>query len=91
LTYKNFAAGFFSSYCIRCHDSSLSGTDRNGAPADRNYDSLSGLVDTGSMLIDQAAAAGPARTNTFMPPSSPLPSDAERRRLGEWLACGMQP
>jgi hypothetical protein len=91
LTYGNFAADFFSSYCIRCHDSALSGADRNGAPGNRNYDTLSGLVETGSMLIDQAAAAGPSRINTFMPPSAPRPSDAERRQLGEWLAWGMQP
>jgi hypothetical protein len=91
LTYHDFAADFFSSYCIRCHSSTLSGPDRNGAPGNRNYDTLSGLVDTGSMLIDQAAAAGPSRTNTFMPPSAPRPSDAERHHLGEWLACGMQP
>ena len=91
LTYKNFAADFFATYCTRCHDSSLSGTARNGAPPDRNYDTLSGLVETGPTLIDHAAAASPTHTNTFMPPSDPRPTQAEREQLGEWLACGLLP
>jgi mono/diheme cytochrome c family protein len=91
LTYDNFASDFFSSYCIRCHGSTLAGSDRNGAPANRNYDTLSGLVDTGPTLIDGAAAAGPSSSNTLMPPSDPRPTDAERRQLGQWLACGMRP
>jgi hypothetical protein len=38
--------------------------------------------------IDEQAAAGPDHVNTSMPPSGPRPSEAERRQLGEWLACG---
>ena len=97
LTYRlpsgdpGFAQTFFTNYCIRCHASALTGADRHGAPPDRNYDSLVGLVETGGALIDGAAAAGPLRANTFMPRSDPRPSDAERHQLGEWLACHMPP
>lgn len=37
--------------------------------------------------IDRAAAAGPNTTNTFMPERASV-STAERRKLGEWQACG---
>jgi hypothetical protein len=38
--------------------------------------------------IDRMAAAGPAAVNSTMPPEDPVPSDDERRDLGEWLVCG---
>jgi len=38
-------------------------------------------------VIDRSAAAGPKAVNTFMPQSGSVP-EAERRQLGEWLACG---
>jgi hypothetical protein len=38
--------------------------------------------------IDLRAAAGPDAVNEDMPRSYPVPSTLERRRLGEWLACG---
>ena len=37
--------------------------------------------------IDRAAAAGPDAINTYMPDGEDL-SDAQREKLGEWLACG---
>jgi hypothetical protein len=37
--------------------------------------------------IDRAAAAGPAAVNTYMPEDEDL-TEAERKRLGQWLACG---
>jgi hypothetical protein len=37
--------------------------------------------------IDKAAAAGPSTVNTYMPEGSSVDT-AERRKLGEWLACG---
>jgi hypothetical protein len=37
--------------------------------------------------IDRSAAAGPNAVNTFMPEGSSV-DEAERRKLGEWLACG---
>ena len=40
--------------------------------------------------IDAESAAGPAHVNTSMPPASASaqPTEAERLKLGEWLACG---
>jgi hypothetical protein len=37
--------------------------------------------------IDRSAAAGPDSINTYMPEGEDV-SDGERRKLGEWLACG---
>jgi hypothetical protein len=37
--------------------------------------------------IDETSAAGPAATNTSMPPTGTKPTEEERRNLGIWLAC----
>ena len=87
LTYDNFGKAFMTSYCIRCHSSTLSGSARNGAPSDHNFDSLEAIHSTELSHIDQAAAAGPNYTNNLMPPAAPFPTLAERKQLGEWLAC----
>lgn len=88
LTYETFGKGFMEDYCTRCHSSVLSGDARNGAPSDHNFDSLVEIQATPAEHIDEQAAAGPDRVNTTMPPSSPRPTEEERRQLGEWLACG---
>lgn len=59
---------------------------RQGAPADHNFDTFAGVFVMADH-IDEHAAAGPNSVNTAMPPSDPTPSEAERRQLGEWLAC----
>jgi len=41
-----------------------------------------------SAAIDSQAAAGADAVNTAMPDTDPKPTEAERRQLGEWLACG---
>jgi len=89
LTYENFAASFMKRYCTRCHAASLSSSQRQGAPSDHNFDTLEGLRMTDVEHIDEQAAAGPDRENTSMPPGEPRPTTEERRKLGEWLACGM--
>ncbi len=87
--YDEFASDFFAAYCTRCHAADQTGSERNGAPPDRNFDSLENLQRNDPDVIDRVAGAGPEHTNTFMPPSDPRPSSAERERLAEWLACGM--
>jgi hypothetical protein len=60
---------------------------RNGAPIQLNWDDLPTIrayIDE----IDAYAAGGPNGVNRIMPPSEPRPSDDERVKLGEWLACG---
>jgi len=88
LDYDCFARGFFESYCVRCHASTLTGAARNGAPPDVNLDSRAAITPAIAARVDRVAAAGPTRINTFMPLSGPAPSDEERDRLGEWIACG---
>ena len=89
LTYDTFGQDFMTRYCVRCHSSALSGSARNGAPNDHDFDTLGGLRATHLDHIDEGAAAGPDAVNTKMPPSEPRPSELERRKLGEWLACGL--
>jgi cytochrome c5 len=87
LTYANFGQPFMTSYCTRCHSSALTGAARNGATRFHDYDVLSGIKSV-SDHIDQTAASGPGATNTSMPPSGPFPTEEERKKLGEWIACG---
>jgi hypothetical protein len=79
LTYDNFGRGFFQRYCDSCH-----GTGGRSRP------SMASLTDIRAHKteIDLEAAAGPDGVNTAMPEGSPTPTEAERRQLGEWLACG---
>lgn len=92
LTYENFGRGFMGHYCVRCHAADLVGDARHGAPSSANLDRLAGVKDYRAE-VDALAAAGPHVFNSQMPPSGELPEGAtplgeERRRLGEWLACG---
>ncbi len=86
LTYDTFGRAFMESYCTRCHSSTLTGDARNDAPAGHDFDTLEGILAVAEH-VDQYAAGGPAGINTAMPPTDPRPSEAERRQLGEWLAC----
>jgi hypothetical protein len=101
LTYENFGKPFMEKYCTACHDEDLRGVDRNGAPSFHDFDTLFG-VRAVSNHIDETSAAGPAATNTGMPPdecpstpggpldrSCPRPTMAERTQLGQWIACGL--
>jgi cytochrome c5 len=89
LTYESFGKAFMDQYCMRCHASAVAGPARNGAPDDHNFDLLSD-IELMAEHIDGAAAAGPNAINVTMPPTDPKPSEAERRQLGEWLACGVK-
>lgn len=87
LTYANFGQAFFNTYCQSCHASTVTGAARKGAPDDHVFD----MVQDIQLLrehIDEYAAGGPAAVNTIMPPEGPTPTEAQRRQLGEWLACG---
>jgi uncharacterized membrane protein len=86
LTYANFGQQFMTSYCTRCHSSTLTGGARMGAPAFHDFDTLSGIRNVADH-IDEAAAAGPDSTNENMPEDGVMPSLAERQMLGEWISC----
>lgn len=86
-TYESFGRAFFATYCQTCHASTVIGTARFGAPSSETFDDVLSIRAEATM-IDELAAAGPDRVNTDMPRSFPVPNDAERHALGEWLACG---
>lgn len=87
LTYDNFGKGFMESYCTRCHATDLVGADRHGAPSFHDFDTVFG-VRAVREHIDETTASGPAATNTSMPnDDGASPTLAERKLLGEWLAC----
>ncbi|MBX3232092.1 MAG: hypothetical protein KIT84_19745 [Labilithrix sp.] len=79
LTYETFGRSFLETHCTKCH----SAAGRGESPA---LDSVAN-VRANATSIDSAAAAGPKATNTEMPEDSDV-AEAERRKLGEWLACG---
>lgn len=87
LTYANFGQAFFDTYCQRCHGSTVTGAARMDAPTDHTFDRVEDIRLIAEH-IDGLAGAGPAAVNTAMPPNNPAPTEAERRQLGEWLACG---
>lgn len=73
--------------CRGCHDSTLTGDDRNKAPKDLNWDDLA-LVRSHAAKMYAEAAEG------AMPPKdavgfTPL-TQADKDNLRAWLACGAQ-
>jgi len=87
LTWDTFGQKFLADYCTRCHSSELSGAQRQGAPNDHNFDTVQ-AVRAEIEHTDESAAAGPDAVNTAMPIGGPTPTEDEREKLGEWLACG---
>lgn len=87
LTWDTFGKNFMETYCTRCHATSVTGSARQGAPNDHNFESAE-LVRMQIEHIDETSAAGPSAVNTAMPIGAPTPTEAERKQLGEWLACG---
>ncbi|HEY5938370.1 MAG TPA: c-type cytochrome [Kofleriaceae bacterium] len=87
-TYASFGQQFMTAYCIDCHSENLRGDDREGAPPTIDFDTQS-LLRQHTSRIDKQAAFGPMAQNRLMPPADggPKPSDAERTRLGEYIAC----
>jgi uncharacterized membrane protein len=78
LTYTNFGQTFVQSHCLACHSAT--------GPESPKLDTLA-QVRAASSDIDRSAAAGPSGVNTYMPEGASV-DEAERRKLGEWLACG---
>lgn len=82
-SYEGFGQSFFQSYCLHCHSGQSIGQARNGAPVGLNFDTLQD-VRAAAERIWLSAADG----NQLMPLSGPRPTAAERKALGDWLACG---
>lgn len=99
VTYENFGMQFMETYCLQCHSETLPRSQRNGAPLFHDFDDLIGILQVGNH-IDEQAGSGPAASNHFMPPERcpaepggplaidcPQPTEAERQKLAEWMAC----
>jgi hypothetical protein len=76
LTYDSFGKAFFATNCLSCHAS-------KEIPHFNTVEEIRASKDD----IDRAAASGPNATNTYMPDDGDV-SDSDRKKLGEWLACG---
>ena len=86
LTFEDFGQPFFETYCLRCHSVEVTGADRQGAPADHNFDTQFEAL-AFKDHIDFMAGAGPDAVNEQMPLGEPTPTLEERQSLSEWLAC----
>jgi hypothetical protein len=75
-----FARGYLTTWCTPCHSESLIGADRAGAPVGVDLDSWAGA----SLWADRVAHRS---LDDTMPPGGG-PSEAERARIAEWVACG---
>ncbi|HEY8432919.1 MAG TPA: hypothetical protein VIL20_31320 [Sandaracinaceae bacterium] len=78
--WESFARGFFATYCTRCHSSTLTTpAERGGAPEGLNWD------DEAAVRANLQRIRNAVGVQNFMPPSDPLPSCEERRRLVRWI------
>ena len=82
LTWNNFGAPYFRSWCTGCHSSKLSADGRAGAPVGMDFDSRSSVLDHQDRI--KARALAPTAT---MPPRG-QPGASEKALLAEWLDCG---
>jgi uncharacterized membrane protein len=78
LTYDTFGKYFMSAYCNHCHS-----TSHAGAPSGYKFDTLEQVRQHAARIFIRAA--GP---NVTMPPGPDDPSEVQRDKLAEWLACG---
>ncbi len=68
--------------CVRCHSKALSGSQRQDAPEDLNFDDLSIVREEAETMYGEAKEGE-------MPPEGPLSAESiEAMRV--WLACGAQ-
>ena len=79
LTYDTFGKAFIATNCARCHSTS----GRKQSPL---FDTVE-QIRANRAEIDREAAAGPKAVNDDMPDDGDI-AESERRKLGEWLACG---
>ncbi len=69
--------------CVMCHSSELSGSDRNNAPDDHNFDTHEGATEHLGHVAEQV------EEGAMPPPASGITiSAAEREALLLWANCG---
>ncbi len=81
--WDNLGSPFLTVWCDGCHGSQVPEPLRYGAPLGVDFDTLDGARMWSERI--QARAVDAAE----MPPGGFGPPEAERAKLGEWIACGM--
>ncbi len=82
-TWDTFAAGFFASYCTRCHSSTLTTSiERMGAPTGLDWDDPT-IVRAQILRIRYDVGV-----SHYMPLTAPNPTCMERYRLLRWIDVG---
>jgi hypothetical protein len=76
LTYANFGQEFFAAYCVRCHGGP-------GGYSSRAFTTVESIRASKDRIYVNAAG-----DNVTMPPGPDDPSEDERKKLADWLACG---
>ena len=81
VTYEGHIQSFLTSFCTRCHSSSLSGTARNGAPDNRDYDTFAGIKEVAELANVRIQRGG-------MPPSGTKPEACSKALFKAWVDQG---
>ncbi len=82
---EGIKAQVFETNCLFCHSSTLSGSDRNGAPSSINFDSFEGASASAEQAIEAAVE------QMTMPPSSSnaqLLNDEQKTAMLAWKEAG---
>jgi len=92
LTWRSFGAGFLLTWCTGCHSSHLGAGARQDAPEDVNFDTHANFKPRARQVYERAVLEAHAfvqdpNKGSPMPPAG-LPTEAERQRLAQWIACG---
>ena len=68
--------------CTVCHSSSLSGSARQGAPSNVNFDTYAAAARAASEAVAEVSAG------RMPPPGETQPTSDQTRALEEWAQCG---
>ena len=106
LTWANWGSNFFCHYCTNCHRSDLPNSKRNGAPLLHDLDTLYFVMLIAKHTDEQAAFGPAAHNTFMpgggtdgrcpsmaggpLDENCPEPTDDDRTKLGEFLACEKQ-
>ena len=70
-----------SETCASCHASTLSGTERNGAPTNINFDTYAGAMAHAEKAVSEVYGGD-------MPPGGEQLDEAKKQQLYLWGLCG---
>jgi hypothetical protein len=81
-TYATFTAPLVTSFCTRCHSSTRTGDDRNGAPVGLDWDIEA------TFRAQLTAIRDAVGVRNVMPFNAPFLSCEQRLRLVRWIDAG---